>query len=196
MKLSNYLQFFILGIALILISCSSGKVNTQDGVYTRIDEEYKKTRKTALGQLDQNDYEKLIEELERVMDTTIPKGRGILINFNQRAPYCYSYAYDESTIETITDNSIQISANICVKNAAVDYFIYTSNSYFKSIYEKKKEYKLDPGYFADKVFSLKENCSGFLALRADGQFMKYYGDDYFTKAAQFLSGTYSLRFNE
>ena len=196
MKFSNFLQFFILGIALILISCSSGKVNTRDGVYTRIDEEYKKTRKTALGQLNPTDYQKLIEELERVMDTTIRKGRGVLINFRQRAPYCYTYAYNESAIETMTNNSIQFSANICVKNMAVDYFIYTADCYFKSIYEKKKEYKLDPGYFANEVFTLKENCSGFLALRTDGQFMKYYGDDYFTKAAQFLAGNYSLGLSE
>ena len=87
----------------------------------------------------------------------------------------------------VTDNGLRISNEISAKNNAIDFFVFIKDSYNNAILSTREQFILDKGFFHNKVFTLHENCKDFFILKPDGEFMKYYGEDYYTEVECFLS---------
>lgn len=172
---------------ILLISCETNKVSTESKeVNTNPNSKYKKSRKAYSGTLNNFEYAELIKKLETELKTVIPIDKSILVNFNQKAPNCISVPFSEKDNNEVTKNRIRISSQISSNNNAIDFFVYTKDSYHNEIYETRPEFILDSGFFYDNIFTEHENCSGFLIVKPNGDFHKYYGEDYYTEVQEFL----------
>ncbi len=174
-------------IITFLVSCGTNKMtinNTEVNTYPN--SEYKKSRKSYSGALNKYEYNELIKKLETELKSTIPFGKSILVNFNQKAPNCISVRFSEESNYQVAKNRISISSRMSSNNNAIDFFVYTKDSFNKDIYEKLTEFKLDSGFFYDEVFTEHQNCAGFFIIKPDGTFYKYYGEDYYSDVKEIL----------
>lgn len=69
---------------------------------------------------------------------------------------------------------------------ASDFFVYSESVLNKERIENRKNFILDSGFFAKNIFTLQENCRAFFILKPNGEFMKYYGSDYYSEVEKFL----------
>jgi hypothetical protein len=172
---------------IFLISCGTNKITTENkDVNTQPNSKYKKSRKAYSGKLNNSEYKELIKNLESELKTTIPNDKSILVNFNQKAPNCISVRFGEKDNKQVVNNRIRISSRISSNNNVLDFFVYTKDSYNEDIYEKTAEFILDSGFFYENVFTEHQNCEAFLIIKPNGDFYKYYGEDYYTEVENFL----------
>jgi hypothetical protein len=176
----NYLIFIII----ILTSCKSQK---EVKVNTKGNNKYRKSIKSFRGTLTRDEYANFIFNLELELKTKLPEDKSVLINYSQRGDNCILLSVDKESFITINQNVIRISNRISDEYHAVDFFVYSENSFFKDFYSRDKKYQLDSGFFYNVVFTLHENCQGFFILKPNGDFLKHYGRDYFTIVKNFLS---------
>ncbi len=172
---------------IFLICCGTNKIVCQNkDINTEPNSKYKESRKAYSGTLNIHEYKELINNLEAELKTTIPNNKSILINFNQKAPNCISVRFNEKDTKQMTSKKIEISSRMSSNNNAIDFFIYTKDSYNKKIYEKMNKFILDSGFFYNNVFTEHQNCAGFLIIKPNGQFYKYYGEDYYSEVKAFF----------
>ncbi|WP_191859366.1 hypothetical protein [Hanstruepera ponticola] len=172
---------------IFLISCGTNKITTENkDVNTQPNSKYKKSRKAYSGKLNNSEYGEIIKKIEMELKTTIPNNKSILVNFNQKAPNCLSVRLSEKDNIQVAKNRIRISSQISSNNNTIDFFVYTKDSYNKEIYEKMPEFILDSGFFYENVFTEHQNCEAILIIKPNGDFHKYYGEDYYTEVDFFL----------
>lgn len=147
---------------------------------------YSKSKERFEGTLTVPEYERTILNIEAALQTKIPQGKTLLINFNQSAPNCITRSFLERKNDIIVSNGIQISNRISAKYDILDFFVYTIDAPFNELYATDERFILDNGYFYNTMFDKHENCGAFFILKPDGSFMKYYGEDYFTLVIDFL----------
>lgn len=177
---------FLISI-ILFISCGNNKTTiANSNANTNPVSEYINSRKAYSGKLKDYEYKEIIKIIETELNTSIPMGKSVLINYNQKAPNCIYLDFSKEDNSAITNNSIRISSQISSNNNTVDFFIYTNDSYNKDIFEKRKEFILDSGFFYKNVFTEHENCEAFLIIKPKGEFYKYYGEDYYTEVKKLL----------
>ncbi|MDT0554940.1 hypothetical protein [Patiriisocius hiemis] len=181
LKKGTYLIFVIL-----LISCGTNKDINNTKVNTYPNSKYKKSRTAYSGTLNKTEYDELIKKLETELKTTFPTDKSILINYNQKAPNCIIVRLSEETNTQVIKNRISISSRMSSNYDAIDFFVYTQDSYNKEIYEQMTEFIVDSGFFYENVFTEHQNCAGFLIIKPNGEFYKQYGEDYYTVVKEFL----------
>lgn len=170
-----------------IISCSSiNKVNSSSKINTMLNEKYKNSRSSFYGKLNASEYIEMINELSKELKVKLSRSKAVLINYNQNAPNCILKRFDKNTVSGVTDNKIRISSRICENNNTVDFFVYSDNVFNKKLYQTKNNFKLDSGFFYNNIFVIHENCAAFFILKPDGNFMKYYGEDYYSEVSKFL----------
>lgn len=185
-KMTLYLKLLII-LLVIVSSCSTQKnASETKKVNTKINGKYKKSVKKFNGQLSRVEYLKLKNDIEKELNVEIPKDKSILINYNQGASNCFLAGYKQQDFSDIINNVINISNRMSKEFGAVDFFIYSENAFNKEVFESKKVYRLDSGFFYNSIFTLHENCEAFLILKPNGDFLKCYGEDYFTGVENFL----------
>ena len=182
MKINKY---YPLIFSLISFSFSAqqkviGKVNT------KINNEYNASRKSFVGKLNLDEYKKIRELITSELKTEIPSNHSILINFYQFGSNCFEYGFTKKDAIIVIDNSIRISSRMSKEHNASDFFVYSENVLNKERVENRKNFILDSGFFADNIFTLQENCSAFFILKPNGEFLKYYGSDYYSEVEKFL----------
>lgn len=180
-------KIFYLISLITLISCGiNKKVVVKSDVNTKPDTEYKKSRKAFSGKLNDSEYKELISLIESELKTTIPEGKSVLINYNQKAQNCISLSLNDKDISTVIKNRVLISSRISSNNNTINFFVYANDSYHKDIYQERDNFILDSGFFYDNVFTEHENCEAFLIIKPNGNFLKYYGEDYYSEVSEFL----------
>lgn len=157
------------------------KINTNP-----LNNEYKNSQKFFYGELNPKDYADFKLLLEKELETEIVQEKSIFINFEQAASNCSLLMGSKSYLRQYHNSVIRISNRISKENNAVDFFIYDSNSFLKIYTEENTNYKVDKGYFANEIFTLKENCEAFFILKPNGKYMICYGTDSFSYALNFL----------
>ena len=155
-------------------------------INTKINKEYIASRKTFVGKLNLDEYTKIREVLINELKTEIPINNSILINFYQFGSNCFEYGFTKKDAIIVIDNSIRISSRMSKDHNASDFFVYSENVLNKERVENRKNFILDSGFFADNIFTLQENCSAFFILKPNGEFLKYYGSDYYSEVEKFL----------
>jgi hypothetical protein len=179
--LSTALVFAL--ILLFITACGSVR-ETSSGLNTKVNAVYRASVEDIYGQLSQNEHFELRKQIEKELNTRISDEKTILINFNQKAPNCITARFEE--YDKVLGNVIRISSAIRAQYNTVDFFVFTKDSFHHELFEKEDRYKLDFGYFYNNIFTMHENCEAFLILKPNGQFMKHYGEDYFTRVQTFL----------
>ena len=181
----KYLLYVIL--ALSITSCrSQNTTETHSAINTEPNSKYIESKKTFFGKLDQNDYNEIRAAIEKELNSKIPQNKAILINYSQKGQNCISMRFNEDTFLNFISKRISISSDVCSKNNAVDFFVFSDDSFHKEQYKGNKKFLSDSGYFYNIFFTLHENCEAFFILKPNGNFMKYYGEDYYTEVENFL----------
>lgn len=170
--------FKIITCLFMIIVFSCGTVETiEKGINTKANREYGKSSKEFVGKLNDAEYEGYRTTLERELNTTIPDDKAIIISYAQRAPNCLFLGQGKKgykgSMGLVMDHLIRISDR---NNAAV-FFLYTQDTFHKDLYEQNDNYIPDSGFFAQNIFTEKENCSAFLVLKPNGEIFKNYGED-------------------
>ncbi|KIA82573.1 hypothetical protein OA84_10455 [Kaistella solincola] len=177
------LYFFI--FSLFLFSCKAQQSNSVK-INSEINKEYLASRKSFVGKLSPEEYKEIRKLITDELQTQVPAGKSILINFDQYGVNCFGSKHNEKTAMAVIDRRVSISARISKENNAQDFFVYTTNVLNKHRYENRKNFLLDSGFFAKYIFSLNENCNAFFILKPNGEFIKYYGTDYYSQVEKFL----------
>ena len=178
-------KFYLLFFSLILFSCNAQK-NNSEKINTKINQEYIESRKTFVGKLNPDEYQQIREMISKELNTEIPDNKSILINYYQFGTNCFEYGFKEKTALAVIGTSVRISSDLSKEYNASDFFVYTQNALNKERLENRKDFILDAGFFAEYIFTLQENCRAFFILKPNGEFMKYYGSDYYSEVKKFL----------
>ncbi|WP_026899353.1 hypothetical protein [Daejeonella oryzae] len=181
----NINKFHLLIFSLLFFSCSAQK-NKMGKINTKINKEYIASRKKSVGKLNLDEYKKIRELIIDELKTEIPSNKSILVNFYQFGSNCFEYGITKKDAMTVIDNSIRISSRMSKENNAIDFFVYSENVLNKERVENRKNFILDSGFFAENIFTLQENCRAFFILKPNGEFLKYYGSDYYSEVEKFL----------
>jgi hypothetical protein len=157
-------------------------------INTVANSEYEKSRKVFKGKILEENFIQIRELIAKELKTEIPKDKTILINYFQFGKNCIDYGFpnEEKDFEDTIKNCIRLSKDICQKNNAIDFFVYSKNALLKNALEKQENFILDSGFFAKNIFTLQENCKAFLILKPNGDFIKYYGEDYYSEVEKYL----------
>ena len=177
------LLFLFINSSLVISQTYFNNVKVNTDVTTK---QYKDSRKFFYGELIPEEYKNLLLKLETELNTKFTDDKAILINFEQAAYNCGYLNYSKNFLKKFHDNSVSISKNICQNKNAVDFFIYDANSFLKKYAEKNKNFKQDSGFFATKIFTLKESCQAFFLLKPNGKFLICYGTDSLSYASNYL----------
>jgi hypothetical protein len=168
-------------ILLILInSCVTNK-DHNNTTNTYPNSKYKKSSTTHSGTFNRIEYNELIKKLEEELKTTIPTNKSVLINYNQKASNCIQFRFSKNDNIQVIKNIISISSYLSSNYNAIDFFVYTNDSFNSEIYKQMNEFVLDSGFFYENIFTEHQNCAGFILIKPNGEFYKLYGEDYFTE---------------
>ncbi|MDG1040667.1 MAG: hypothetical protein P8H13_03240 [Polaribacter sp.] len=179
----------VLILSLIFINlCKAQKKSPK--VNTNFNKEFRKNIKSFSGKFSKSKYKDFKKILERELDTIIPEGKTIIIHYNQKAPNC---PIKRKYLPGVTKNKIRISSSISSKYNAVDFFVYSKDTYHKDFFQNNKNYILDSGYFYKAIFTLHKICSAFLVLKPNGEILKHYDADYFSQMGDFLKSSIKIK---
>lgn len=156
-------------------------------VNTKYNKQYTASRKKFVGTLNNEDYQEIRNIILKELRVDVPENKSILINYYQFGTNCAQSGLRKKYGSEVIDNEVRISARLSSKFNTMDFFLYSSDALNKERYENRSKFIMDSGFFSESIFSLKENCSAFFILKPNGQFMKYYGSDYFSEVQDFLS---------
>ena len=162
------------------------KATPEKTVNSVLNKQYLESRQSFLGKLDSAQLQEIRSLISKELNTEIAAGKSILINYSQKATNCLTYNKNVKISLKSFDHSIEISNRISKKYNAIDFFVFSENVFYKEQFEKQKKFIKDSSFFYDNVFTLHENCEAFFILKPNGEFMKYYGEDYFTVVENFL----------
>ena len=123
-------------LILTILSCGISKDFNGAKVNAYANSEYAKSVKSYSGTLNRTEYDELIPILERELKTTFPVNKSILINYNQKAPNCINTRFNYAENKQVAKNRIRISSRMSSDYGAVDFFVYTQDSFHDDIYEK------------------------------------------------------------
>jgi hypothetical protein len=184
----NYLNLKkVLFFLLLFCSC---KTNTlfisSETINTEFNDEYKNSTKTYVGDLTAEQYKSIRNVIEKELPTKISHKQPILINYRRKGKNCGFMKNNGEHYLEVLNNSINISSRISRENKVANFFVFNKDAFFLDKIKMKKNFILDSGFFSDNIFTIDENCSGFFVLKTDGTFMKYYGEDYYSRVIEFL----------
>lgn len=180
-------KFYLLILMPFLFSCSvqNQKIKNKT-INTKINEEYRASIKAFHGKLNEVEYKEVRELILTELKTKVPEKKAILINFYQNGNNCHEYGLSERDSRAVIKNSITISESMSNENNAEDFFVFTADCLHKDKLENVEGFILDSGFFTTNFFTLKENCRAFFILKPNGEFLKYYGSDYYSEVQYFL----------
>ena len=172
----------------IITSCSSSKgIEDKNVINYKYNGRYKRSITKKDGQLSSLKYENLKLNLEKELDTIIPAGKSIIINYEQLAPNCFKYGGGLAYVQNALDYFVPKATKFANENNSVIFFVYSKESVYAPIYNTRKDsHILDNGFFYSQIFKLHDNCSAQYVIRPDGKFLKIYGEDHFDDVEEFL----------
>ena len=178
-------HLFYITVTFTVTSCVSQKTTNRNSIInTKYNEEYIASTKTLVGKLDESQYAKITTVLAKELNTVLSKDKAILINYSQKAPNCITEGHSKKNDLLVSVNGIRLSNEISKKYNAADFFVYAADTFVKDL--RQENFILDTGFFYNNVFTLHENCKAFFILKPNGDFMKYYGEDYYSLVNDFL----------
>ena len=155
-------------------------------INTELNNQYLESRKSYYGILTSEELIVIKNAFENELHIKFTDDKAILINFFQYGTNCIEYGFESKFKEKAIDKGVKLSNRISKKYNALDFFIYTDDAINYELLTKRRKFILDSGYFQKSIFTLQENCSAFFILKPNGEFLKYYGEDYYSEVINFL----------
>lgn len=173
-------------VILFLISCASSERLAYREAKSKVDKKYHARQKGFYGKLSSSEYRQLLQQFEKELDVKLTPGKGVLINFYDNGANCVlsKIDYMYGTI----NRGIQISGDLGEMYNYEDYFVYGQDAIHKYWVQEHKKFIPDTGLFKDIVFSDNDSCEGFMAIKPNGEYLKYYGVDYYSLVRDFFEG--------
>lgn len=180
---------------MVVVSCKTSSVQAYpnpenrefripDSVNTRMNRQYAGSRKSFVGKVETEDLEKLYNSIEQNLKTELSRSKSILVNYNQRGNNCFDYGYE--SLINVMGNIKRISNRMSKAYNIQDFFVYSKQAYNRDIYEDTNYYLEDSGFLKKNIFTLDEVCNAFFLLKPNGEFLKFYGTDYFSEVKEFM----------
>ena len=182
MKINKFYFLFLM----ILFSSCLAQTNKKEKINTKINKDYFASRKSFYGKLNPDEYKQIRELITSELKTQIADNYAILINYKQLGTNCFEFGLNDKNALKVIDKGIEISSRLSSTFNAKDFFVYSADALNRERIETRKKYILDSGFFQKNIFTLQENCSAFFILKPNGEFMKYYGGDYYSEVEYFL----------
>ena len=193
-KIFFVLQFF---------SCKSSSKNSMvefeysfklpDSVNSRMNVQFKNTRKSFVGKVDSLELKSLYKNFDKNLNTKLSRDKAVLVNYKQKGYNCYDF--DAKTLQVIASNGNRISKRMSKAYKIQDFFVYSTDAFYKELYESLDYYIEDSGFFKKNVFTLEEVCSAFLLVKPNGDFLKFYGTDYYSEVKNFMESELIIQSN-
>lgn len=191
----NYRIFLLFVLLVFMCSCKSIDVETYpnykntefripDSVNTKMNNQFVRSRKSFVGKIEPLDLKKLYNSLEKSFKTELPRNKSVLINYKQRGNNCFDYEYE--SLVKVTRNIKRISNRMSETYNIQDFFVYSKEAYNRDFYESTDYYLEDFGFLRKNIFTLEEVCSAFFLVKPNGEFLKFYGTDYFSEIKKFM----------
>ncbi|NMR32979.1 hypothetical protein HIO71_02025 [Chryseobacterium aquaticum] len=166
-------------------SCNA-QAEKKQKVNTKFNSDYFKSRKKFYGKLNNEELKQIRTLISKELKIIIPENISVLINFYQNGKNCFEYGFTEKSAKEVIDNCINISSRMSKNYNTIDFFVFTDDALNKDRLEKRNNFRKDSGFFSYTIFTLKENCRAFFILKPNGEFLKYYGSDYYSEVENFL----------
>lgn len=179
MKISTLLLFLLLSF--ITNAQNRSEVNTE------FNKKYKKSKTFKTGTLSKDELSEIKNSLEIELHTKFVDEQTIVIHYFQYGSNCLIADFSEVDFSGVLNNIYRISNSTEKRLNLKNYFVYNSNSFFKSILSEQDPFVLDTGFLKESIFNKDENCGGFYLLEKDGTFLLYYGEDYSDEIENFLT---------
>jgi hypothetical protein len=176
----------ILCITLVQTSKAQEKIISDTKVNVKLNRKLIKSRKKIEGKLNDSENNALRKQLSKELSFDIPDDKNILINYDQKGNNCMTYSYTPQEFKTMMSEEISISNLVTKNNNTIDFFVYNEDSFFINFFKENNRYILDSDFFKKNIFTLSENCEGFFILKTNGEFMKYYGEDYYSDVSRYI----------
>jgi hypothetical protein len=185
----------LLIISLLFLTCKSSVLETfpnptniqfrvPDSINTRMNGKFVKSRKSFVGKVEEENLDKLYNSFENYLKTKVYRDKSVLINYNQRGNNCTSMTYENLIF--VTDNIKRISNRMSKNHSIQDFFMFSKTAYNRDVYENIGYYIEDSGFFKKEIFTLEEVCNAFFLIKPNGEFLKFYGSDYFSEVKKFM----------
>ncbi|WP_411766782.1 hypothetical protein [Winogradskyella sp. A3E31] len=145
---------------------------------------FKKTRKSFVGKLNTEELDKLYNNLDYHLNTTLSRDLAVLINYKQRGSNCFDF--EEKALNSYAKRGHKISKQMSKSYKIQDFFVFSEDAFYRGFYDKIDFYKKDSGFFKRNIFTLEEVCSAFLLVKSNGEFLKFYGTDYYSEVENFM----------
>ena len=178
----------------VLVSCGSSNdtgsadasiVSTKN-INTTFNNEYRRHIKEYYGQIESKEYEVIRKKIEQELPYQISPQNAVLIHFRQQANNCISMYENGSNYLKSLKFNLKMSSKVSKGQGLSDFFVFTKDAYLLDQINMKKNFIMDSGFFSNNIFTEREMCSAFIIIKPDGKFLKYYGEDYYTKIKDFL----------
>ena len=178
----------------LIISCwisnvtgnKRASVISTNNINTTFNSEYKRHVKEYYGQIESNEYEVIRKKIEQELPYQISPQNAVLIHFRQQANNCISMYENGSNYLKSLKFNLKMSSKVSKGQGLSDFFVFTKDAYLLDQINMKKNFIMDSGFFSNNIFTEREMCSAFIIIKPDGKFLKYYGEDYYTKIKDFL----------
>ncbi|WP_339757220.1 hypothetical protein [uncultured Winogradskyella sp.] len=169
----------------LVISCKS-KPLSKENPHNKYGRSYAKKATGFVGKLNNTQLDSVRISLSQNLNVNIEKKQIILLHYRQAANFCISYGMTEKFIQNFINNTQNISERFTKNHNTKTLFVYTKDYYFEK-YLSNTNWILDNGFVQNSIFPDNEICSGFILIKTNGEFYKYYGEDYFSIIKRLLN---------
>lgn len=179
------MKYFILIFLFIL----QFPVNAQDKqvVNTEYNKKYKKSISSKTGSLSTADFVKMKSSLSNELQINFEENKAIVIHYFQYGSNCILAGYNDEDVLGILNNIYGIANSKEKRFKVKNYFVYNSDSLFEPLLKNEESLILDSGFFKETIFTENKNCQGFYLLKYNGEYLIFYGSDYFDEIEAFLT---------
>ena len=107
--MTNYFKILLFPTMIFIFNSCGTHSNSE--INTKPNAQYKKSRKSFSGTLNKMEYDKLVNDLERELNTKIPEGKSILINYYQVNIIIIIYSFSGKQIyEVVSKLSLKLES--------------------------------------------------------------------------------------
>lgn len=150
-----------------------------------LNRKYKKSVELTSGIMDSLKLKEFQQGLGFYLNSHFDSSKPIIIGFIQNGLNCLSQLGDQTYLEKLLSNYDKTLQYVAKEFDSNGYMMYTSDA-FVSSYPCPNCIE-DKGFMKRIVFTSDKNCMGFFVLLPNGEFYKYYGEDYFSIVDEVLS---------
>lgn len=176
--------FFLVLIFVLGLSLNAQKKQVVNREYNK---KYKKSISSKTGSLSSADFIKMKSSLSKELQINFEENKAIVIHYFQYGSNCILAGYNDEDVLGILNNIYGIANSkekrLNVKNC----FVYNSDSLFEPLLKNEESFILDSGFFKETIFTENKNCEGFYLLKNNGEYLLFYGSDYFDEIEAFLT---------